>query len=632
MLGCGAFDDGLHNSMQNNDAPRSRWARFNDGISRARIIAGNLVFLIVVAFLLVWFWSGGETVAVPDDAALVINPQGAIVERPSITEPLQEWLAPGRVEPETALRDVLTAIERGAQDARIRSLVLDLEDLSGLSTAHAAAIGNAVAAFREAGKEVVAYGSYYTQAQYLIASYADAIYMHPFGQLTLQGFGINELYFKDLLDKLRVTVNVFRVGKYKEFVEPYTRTGMSDDAREANQALVDTLWSGYSDVVRHNRQIDAQAFDRYTQAYDQALTETDGDTARLALEYGLVDELMTPDQVRVRIADSVGYDEQGNFNGIDFASYLEATRKPPHRGDGQIAVITGEGAIVTGDQPRGVIAAERMVGLIREARRDDKVRALVLRLNTPGGSSFASELVRQELELTQLAGKPVVVSMGPVTASGGYWIASTADRIVAEPDTITGSIGVFGIVPTFEQTLDWVGVHTDGVRTSPLAGDDITSGLGQATASVMQASVESTYQRFIQLVARGRSLSPERVDEIAQGRVWLGSKALDLGLVDALGDREAAIAEAGKLAGLDSWQVREFEQPLTARELLLRALTNNLSLADQLGAAAQSALDARLASLPFGPQMRSAWQALSALTDPKSVYALCEACLDPGVR
>ncbi len=600
---------------------RSLWNRINDGLTRTRLVVTNLFFIGMMLLLAVLIFGGGERISVPDGGALVINPQGNLVEQRSLSDPLQEWLTPGAALAETEIDVLLKALKTAADDERIRLAVVNLDGLQNASTAHAEAAAAALKTFRAAGKEVIAYGNYYDQSHYLIASAADAVYMHPFGQIILPGFEINRLYFTELLDKLKVNINIFRVGRYKEFVEPYERIDMSDDARQANRELVDGLWTRYSDEVIANRDLDPERFERYAQHFDEVLNETGGDLARLAVEYGLVDELLTPDQARVRIADKVGYDNEGDFRGVAMADYLEATaNRTGGDADRRVAIITAEGAIVDGDARGGVIAADRIIGLIRRAREDETVAALVLRVNSPGGSAFASELIRQELELTQLSGRPVVVSMGPVAASGGYWIASTADAIVAEPTTITGSIGVFGIVPTFDEGLAAIGVRSDGVRTSPLSNISPLLPINEPTARILQASVEHTYERFINLVARGRDLSPEQVDNIAQGRVWIGSRALDLGLVDALGNRDLAVNKAVELAELDDFRIKIIEEPVTPRELLMREL---------MGAVGA---DLPLAGSSLLQSLSEAGSLLNSLNDPQHVYALCEACQANGVN
>jgi len=494
--------------------------------------------------------------------------------------------------------------------------VLNLEELAAISPGHADTLGDAMLQFQAAGKEIVAFANFYTQGQYQIASYADAIYMHPLGQLLLSGYGSNRLYYKELLDKLDVNIHIFRVGKYKEFVEPYTRNDMSDEARLANQTLVDALWQYYAQRIDENRQLEPGQFSRYTQDFGELLRGAGGDMAALSVEFHLVDELLTPDETRVRLVDKVG-STNGDFHRIDYRDYLQTLPSSnASKADKAVAVITVSGPIVMGRRVSGAIASQSTIALIRQARRDESIAALVFRIDSPGGGVFASELIRQELELTQLAGKPVVASMSNVAASGGYWIAATADKILAQPTTITGSIGVFGIVPTFEDALAGIGVRTDGVETTPLSRTlDPFAGLNEPMSRILQSNVENSYQLFLNLVARGRDMKPEVVAEIAQGRVWIGAKALELGLVDDLGGLQDAIAEAAALAELTEYDVRDLTTPLSTRELLLRELSDSVALPDH----------------PLTKVLQQAWTLLESLNDPRHSYALCEACTFSGV-
>ena len=603
---------------------QSRWSRIGSGVTRVRLVVSNILFFGALLFVLLLLFARTPAPEVPDGGALLLNPRGSIVELRSPVDPIGQFLVPTAGQQETELTDLLDALEYASADDRIRLVVLNLDDLQSVSVAHAEAVGEALRVFRESGKQVVAYGTYYDQQHYLMASFADAVYMHPFGQVLLPGYDSTQLYFKGLIDSLKVNIHVFQAGEYKEFVEPYLRADMSEPVRQANLELVNALWDRYRDQVLNNRRIARDRFERYTQAYDQAVAETNGNLGRAAVEYHLVDELLTPDEARVRIAEVVGYDDQGDFNGIGMRDYLEAMNGAPtqdrRRGD-QVGVITAQGPVMMGQQVRGVIAAEQIIALIRQARDDRRIGALVVRMDTPGGSSFASELIRQELELTQLMGKPVVVSMGPVAASGGYWIASTTDAIFAEPSTLTGSIGVFGIVPTFEESLAELGITTDGVKTTEFSSINLLKTLPDSTVRVIQSTTEHMYDRFVNLVARGRDMSPEQVEELAQGRVWLGSQALDLGLVDGLGGLDMAVAHAAELADLTEYGVRRIEPPLSPREQLLRALTRNLSL---------SVLEGVLGPThPAAPLMQlagEAWRQVQSLNDPRHSYAICMIC------
>jgi protease IV len=605
-------------SGTSNTARRSRWAIVGAAMTRIRVILSNLFFFAFLAFILLFLFTGTPKPVVPEGAALVINPRGAIVEQRAPVDPFAQFLMPGTAQVETELTELLDALEYARNDDRIRMVVLDLDDLETATVAHADAVGEALRGFKEAGKQVVAYGTYFDQQHYLMASFADAVYLHPFGQVLLPGYESSQLYFKGLLDRLKVNINVFQAGQYKEFVEPYLRTDMSEAVRQANLELVTALWERYSERVMSNRRIDPERFQRYTQLYDEAVAETRGNLGRTAVEYHLVDELLTPDEARARIADVVGYDDNGDFNGIGLRDYLQAVDGQPRQpgGRSEVGVITAQGPVMMGDQVRGVIAADQIIALIRQARDDRRIAALVVRMNTPGGSSFASELIRQELELTQLVGKPVVVSMGPVAASGGYWIASTANAIFAEPSTLTGSIGVFGIIPTFEQSLAEMGITSDGVKTAEFSSLNLLNDLPDSTARVMQSTTDYVYDRFVNLVARGRDLTLEQVEEVAQGRVWLGDRALDLGLVDSLGGVEAAISRAAELADLTEYGVRRIEPPTTARDLLLQALTRNFSFEEVRGTGLP----------PLVRRAGEAWRQIQSLNDPRHSYAICLVC------
>ena len=575
-------------------------------VALANALIGLLLLVLVVAIM-----SAPEGVQIPNGAALVVAPKGSIVEQPSYpTFGVPPLLSD--VSGETKAGDIIDAIKQAASDERVAMLALDLTELNFASAAHLEAIGEAIEQFRDADKNVVATSDYFTQPRYYLASFADEVYMHPFGELMLTGFGAYQDYYGSLLEKLKVNVHVYRIGSYKSAVEPYTRSDMSADAKSANQALVDDLWRSYVDQVAENRRQDPQVLQHYADEYDVLLRKVNGDAARAALENGLVDELLTHDAFRDRVAERVG---KGDEKRTDIAHYLRAVRGSERPGRGpKVAVITVDGMILAGDQPRGVVGADSTSRLIRRAREDTDVKALVLRVDSPGGSAFASEIIRQELELVQATGKPVVVSMGGVAASGGYWISATADEIWAAPTTITGSIGVFAILPTFEDSLSSIGIARDGVGTTSLTGAlDPFGGVSERMGNVLQAAVEDTYARFVNLVARGRDMAPEEVEAIAQGHVWSGRKALDLGLVDGLGHLNRAVEAAAERAGIDDYNVVMIDEPLSTQEKIL------LRLFDELG---------------FSPHPAAAWlepivagfESLASLNDPRHVYAICEFC------
>jgi protease-4 len=584
-------------------------------LSATRTFVANLFFLILVVMLLALLFGAPARVHVPDGAALVLAPEGDVVEQPEQFAPLGNLLGPSDVASETPFRDLMDALRGAKDDPRIRMVVLDLDDMGGISPAHLQALGAGLDALKAAGKQVVAIGDSYSQAQYYLASFANTVYMHPMGQVLLEGFGAFQIYFKDALDRLKVNVHVFRVGTYKEAVEPFVRTSMSDDARVANQALVDELWDAYLGTVAPNRKLDSAALDRYVEEYPTLLEGTGGDMARLALEQGLVDELVSRDEMRARLIQEVG-ERDGTFLAIDAHDYAIALREQHLPSDAPvIGVVVAAGTIQMGEQPRGSIGADTLGELIRQARLDNAVRAVVLRVDSPGGSAFASEVIRQELELLQLAGKPVVVSMAGAAASGGYWISATADEIWAAPSTITGSIGIFGIMPTFENSLSAIGVSRDGVGSTALAGGlDALGGLSEPIGRIVQANVENGYTRFLNLVARGRDMLPEDVDKIGQGRVWSGRRALELRLVDGLGHLDDAVAAAAKRAGVEKYNVRYIEKPLSPREQLLAEIADGLGFApvSEL-AAVRRLIDAAASSARL-------------LDDPGHVYGVCSIC------
>ncbi len=585
-------------------------SRMGAFLTRVRNFTLNALFLVFLLIALFAVLDAFEMPEVPEGGALVIDPEGVMVEETRALDPFRNFWISDEL-PESGVHELVRAIDRASGDERIEMIVLKLDDLTAASAAHAELLGAALARFREAGKRVVSIGNNYSQSQYAIASYADGVYMHPEGAILLFGYGAFQSYYKALFDKLNLDVHVFRAGEYKEAVEPFIRDDMSEAAREANQVLVDGLWASYRQRILDNRQLDAEPFDHYTGAFDQALAKARGDTARTALESGLVDDLMSADQMRSSIADTVGWDGDGNINGIGYRHYLRVLG-PPVAQPGNIGLIFVRGVIQMGDD-RDAAAADNLVDLIRQARDDEAVRALVVRIDSPGGSAFASELIRQELELVQLADKPVVISMGSVAASGGYWVGATADRILAHPTTITGSIGIFSLLVGVDQAMSNIGVHTDGVGSTPFSdGFDPLRPLSDPMRRVMQATVDHGYRQFVNLVARGRDMDAEAVEAVAQGRVWLGSQALEVGLIDGLGGLSDAVAEAASLANLSDYATKRFSTPLSPRDLLIQQLMD----------AADISPPTVLASV-----LGRADLALKAFNDPRQTYAICEPCL-----
>ena len=594
--------------------------RIGGGITKLRNFFVNALFILILVLITLALLATCEGISVPDNAALVINPRGVVVDAARVPDPFEELLTAGPRLAEVELRSLLRAIELATGDAQIKMIVLDLDEMAWAAPAHAQRIGEALAGFQAAGKKVVSYGQYYSQAQYYIASFADALYLHPMGQIMFEGFGGYSFYFKDLLDKFDVNIHVFRVGDYKSAVEPFTRNDMSEESRLASEQLYQEIWQHFLQDISRNRLIEKPALQAYADNLAGILKVTQGDMARAALESQLVDELLTSDQANVRIADDVGFrDKQRNeINGIDFQTYLSANmlyEPAVGLGKDKIAEIVVQGIIMNQGRSNQIADAEGIIRLIRQARDDNAVKAVVLRVDSPGGSQFASELIRQELELLQLAGKPVVASFGASAASGGYWISATADAIVAEPTSITGSIGIFSYIATFEETLKRYGVHTDGVGTTEITmGLNPFTGINQPMSDILQAQVEHGYAQFLALVARGRDMSLDQVDAVAQGRVWTGETAKQLGLVDDLGGLRTAQEKAAELAGIDNWEPIRLQPPIDPRAAFLAEL---MMPETQLKVTKANPL----------AQLQQGLTILAQFDDPTNSYVLCESCL-----
>jgi len=600
--------------------------RVIDGL---RTLIGRLLFLVVIGVVLYLLVSGPAKVRVPDQAALVLAPTGMIVEQRSQPGFGDALLGPAALQ-HTVLQDMLDALDRAADDKRINSLVLHLDDMAGISPANLETLEAALLRFRESDKPIYAWGSWYSQGQYAIAAHADEILMHPMGNLILQGYGGNQLFFSELLDNLKVNVHIFRVGDFKAASEPFTRMDLSDDARADNQQVVDALWARFVSRLASTRGTDESAILHYANELPALVESADGDMGRVALESGLIDSLVGRETFRSQMIARTGQ-QNGTFRQIHFRDYLFATDRPQAPANNQIAVLVAEGTIMSGDQPRGVIGERSTVELIRQARADDRIRALVLRVNTPGGDMLASESIRNELSLLQAQGKPVVVSMGGVAASGGYWISATADEIWASPVTITGSLGVIGIISTFEESLAAIGVSSDGIGTTPLSrGADPLSGLSESMISIFQRTTEDAYRRFVTLVAEGRGMSVDEVEALAQGRSLTGVQAYDAGLVDGLGELGDAIAAAATHAGIEQWQTVYLQRPMSFAEQLLEQALGSMESRPALSNAVGSGVAPGLAALQTLPVWRQVSDVLlPAMTQGNRLQhlLLCEFCL-----
>ncbi|EEP7204123.1 signal peptide peptidase SppA [Salmonella enterica] len=587
----------------------------------------NLFFIfLVLVGVGIWMQIGnGSNSEQTARGALLLDISGVIVDKPSTNHRLgalgrQLFGASSDRLQENSLFDIVNAIRQAKDDRNITGIVLDLKNFTGADQPSMRYIGKALREFRDSGKPVFAVGENYSQGQYYLASFANKIWLSPQGQVDLHGFATNGLYYKTLLDKLKVSTHVFRVGTYKSAVEPFIRDDMSPAAREADSRWIGELWQNYLHTVSANRQISPQQLFPGAQAIIDGLTSVGGDTAKYALDHKLVDALASSADVEKALTKQFGWSKtENNYRAI---SYYDYSLKTPADTGGTIAVIFAIGAIMDGEETPGNVGGDTTASQIRDARLDPKVKAIVLRVNSPGGSVNASEVIRAELAAARAAGKPVVVSMGGMAASGGYWISTPANYIVASPSTLTGSIGIFGVINTVENSLSSIGVHSDGVSTSPLADISMTKALSPEVQQMMQLSIEYGYKRFITLVADARKRTPEQIDKIAQGHVWTGEDAKANGLVDSLGDFDDAVAKAAELAKLKQWHLDYYQDEPTVLDMVMDSMTG--SVRAMLPEAIQAMLPAPLVSA--ANTVKAEGDKLAAFNDPQNRYAFCLTC------
>ena len=559
-----------------------------------RKILLNLLLLALLIAIIVGLATRGPK-ALQDKTTLVLDLKGALVEQfsGSAREQLMAQ-AQGQAQKQTRLRDVLRGLEAAAKDDKISAVALRLDDFSGAGLASLHEVAAGLARFKTSGKPLLAYGDNYSQRSYFLAAQANEIYLHPMGGVMIEGFGRYRNYYKDALDRLGVSANVIRVGTYKSFAEPYFANGPSKASIEAESYLYGELWSGYTTAVEKVRKLEPGAIALGIEQLPQRLEALKGDSAQLALKARLIDGIKTRDEMRDLLIARGALDEKSkSFRQVDLSAYLGQLKKPQPSKQ-QVGIVVAEGEIVDGEAGPGRIGGDSTAKLIRQAREDEDTKAIVLRVNSPGGSAFASEIVRRELELARKAGKPVVVSMGDVAASGGYWISMSADAVIADAATVTGSIGVFGMLPTGDKLLEKLSIHTGGTTTTWLAGGfDPRRPLDPRLASTVQSGVNHIYAEFTGRAAQARKKSVAEIDAVAQGRVWTGAQALDRGLIDRLGSFDDAVQAAAKLAKLEGEpQVRYVERELSRTERLLS------SLGDVLAPALLQALQTQLGFAP----------------------------------
>lgn len=613
--------------------------RLFSGIARIyrgfRAIVLNLLFIFIVTIIAVSMFSGEGEVEVPPTAALVLNLTGDLVEEKRWTDPIAEAvnqsLGGQEEEPEVLVSDVIAVVKHATTDNRIQAMVLDLSMLGRGSVDKMKRIGDAITEFKAAGKKVFAFGGFYSQGQYYLASYADEIHLSPMGAVLLEGYGSYPMYYKDALEKLKINTHVFRVGTYKSAVEPFLRNDMSDAAKEANIAWLNELWAGYKADVASRRGFDSNNFDETYAALLQNLKAADGDLGQYALNAGLVDHINTKDAFRRNLIDIVGENDDHTYNHVTFGDYgsliLPAQRFDNPMTD-KVGIVVARGVIVDGHAKAGSVGGESTAALLRQARFDDKIKAVVLRIDSPGGSAYASEQIGQEIRMLREAGKPVIASMGSVAASGGYWIAAPTNEIWASPTTITGSIGIFGLLHTAENVLPVLGLNVDGVGTTELAGLSaglpLYQGLKPEAQDLFQLLIERGYREFLTLVSENRNMSTADVDKVAQGRVWTGSKALELGLVDKLGTFDDAIKAAAEKAGLAHYDVKVVQQPLSPGEQMLKELLGEAKAQGWMPQTHVSAEQKLLGKLT--QQLRQDFVLMNQFNDPNGIYSYCVSC------
>jgi len=550
-------------------------------IDGARKLVLNLVFLLILYFVILAFIDTGETLIIQPDTALVLQPYGDVVEQYSGTPldfAMQQAAETSRTE--TRLRDLVEAVHRAAGDERIVRLVIDPTYLRRIGLASLQELEAAIADFKATGKPVVSLADNLGQSQYYLAALADEIWLNPKGMVWIDGFAAYRQFYREGLDKLEVEVNLFRAGKFKSAMEPWVRNDMSPEAKEANLYWIGSLWQQYLEGVSRERGIPLVDLSSAINQFADRLEAVDGDFARFALEFGLVDQLVSRPEANLALAQlgAAGEGSEG-FRQLDFENYLALTdlQNRPLASQ-KVVIVVAEGEIVRGSQPQGVVGAVTLSRKLRSLAEDQDIKAMVLRVNSPGGDAFASEKIRRELQALQEAGKTVVVSMGNVAASGGYWIAMGADEVWASPSTITGSIGVYGILPTFARPLQKLGIHSDGVGTTQMAGKlRLDRPLDPDLRRIFQHATERTYDDFLDLVSDARKKDREAVHEVAQGRVWSGLQAKDRGLVDQTGTLRQASDSAARIAGLGTdYDVVYDERELSALESFMIEMTSSV--------------------------------------------------------
>ena len=606
------------------------WGRISNFISKLTKLVRTLFSVVFLIFFIIII-SGmfaDDLQPMPDQGALYLAPSGILVDQRSYIAPLDRFLsADNPINSETVVRDIIEALDSAGSDDRISHLILDTSYLEGAGIAKLEEISTALLNFKQSNKPIIAVADDFNQAQYFLAAHADHILLNPLGSVMLTGFGAYNSYYKDALEKLRVNVHIFRAGIYKNAVEPLSRNNMSAAAREETQDILDQLWHFYSSKIEELRGLENGTIDNLANNLHTKVTEVEGDFALLAQREGLIDQIASRREILAYLDEKIpGTD--GEFNSVDLWTYLSHIERETialETEPNTIAVVMATGTILDGEHPEGTIGGDTLADILNGLDIENNVKAVVLRVDSPGGSAFASEVIRDAMSNVTQEDIPIVVSMGSYAASGGYWIAAEADAILAMSTTITGSIGVYSMIPTVEDSLAALGIYSDGVSSTDLAGMmQLDRPMTEETKIILQSSVENMYSRFIELVANGRESTPAAVKKIAQGRVWTGQQALELDLVDQLGGLDKAIQVAAELADLDSYSIEYPTRYLSPQEQFLQQLSSGISLSlEQLG------LDKALLPNSLYRQTQSLLSPLIRfvdLNDPRGIYLHCDNC------
>lgn len=599
-------------------------------VNLTRLLIINFIFIVVISLVFISLNTQDEMIEVADNSYLRLNLNGTLVERKqpiNLAQQISKQLLESDQEApqEFEVQTLINTIRHAQHDPRIVGIILELGGLQSGSLDQLSDIGDAINAFKNENKSVYAYSDNYTQSQYYLASYASEISLAPNGLVLLQGFAVNRLYYKEALNKLLITPHVFKVGTYKSFVEPFTEIEMSITSKDANRHWLNQLWQSYIENVLEQRtdieRLSQKSINPTLKELKKALLAASGDTAQYAYNVGLVDRLEHREQFSTNMRNKAIESGQ-HYTPIEYGLYSTTIGSLYEKSSSEnhIAIVYGNGEIISGQSDTTSIADESFNVLLTTALNDNRIKAVVIRLNTPGGSAFASENIRQKILALKMAGKKVVVSMGEVTASGGYWIAAAADKIVASPTTLTGSIGIFGMFATVDKSLNKMGIYQDGVATNSLANVDITQPLNPELKEIFQMSIEHGYQRFIDVVSGGRGLTREEVDNVAQGRVWTGVDALDNGLIDKLGNLESSIQLAADLASLNEFDVVSINPPTSTKQAFI----------DELFSQAISTLPSSFKSesilMPLFSELNDQVNFMARLNDPQNRFAYCTMC------